>query len=851
MKRICLLLILMSLIAVNTFAQQKNAFKGNDLAVTWQVVENGHNNKTQSLTALTFTNKGKASLPEKGWKIYFNFARAITNGSETGNVIIDHINGDLFSISPKQGFAGIQPGQQFKTEFVSSDWVVNFTDAPAGFYFVNDGENIGVTMADVTVLPSTEPKQYLRFSGDKIGVITAQDIYNQNKNTQDISESQLTKVFPTPISYKETGGVFILTGDTKIIIDDAFANGFEHTYLKSLINKFVGLPNKKASTATSIELRKKEMPEDAYQLNVTSNTITIAASTTVGIFYGIQSLLTLMPPNVFAGAQKNISIPTVEVADAPRFGYRAFFLDVARNFQPKQEILKVLDLMALYKLNVFHLHFSDDEGWRIEMPSLPELTQIGSKRGFTRDDKTNLQPSFASGIETANAGTGYYSKADFIEILQYATQRHIQVIPEIESPGHARAAVKSMNARYDKYMQQGNKEEAEKYLLYDLNDTSHYSSVQMWNDNVMNVAMPSVYRFMERVVDDLREMYKEARAPLTTIHMGGDEVPAGVWEKAPAYISLLQKDKSIKSTDDLWYYYYGKMNTMLKQKGLFLSGWEEVGTRKTKLDGQNYVVANPDFVNEHFQLDVWNNVIGWGAEDLAYKLANAGYKVVVSFVSNNYFDMAYQKDFNEPGYYWGGFIDVDKPFYLIPFDYLKNTQQDKLGNPVNKSIFIGKQRLTDFGKSNIVGIKGLLWSENNVNSQRMEYMLLPKLLGLAERAWSKDPDWATEKDSIKSDQLYKTAWSNFANIIGKRELPRLDYYAGGFNYRIPSPGITAEDGVIKANVQLPGFAIRYTTDGSEPTIKSALYTQPIQAKGIIKFKTFDARGRGSKVVSCE
>ncbi len=250
-----------------------------------------------------------------------------------------------------------------------------------------------------------------------------------------------------------------------------------------------------------------------------------------------------------------------------------------------------------------------------------------------------------------------------------------------------------MDARYDRLMKEGKKAEAEKYLLRDLEDQSVYRSVQGWNDNVINVAVPSVYNFVERVVDDVVGMYKEADAPLQRIHFGGDEVPAGVWEKSPAYHALKKNHPEIESTDDLWYYFYGKVNGILKQRGLTLYGWEEIGMRKTTLDGGPRYIPNPDFVNEKFQVDVWNNVLGWGAEDLAYRLANSGYKVVLSCVTHLYFDMAYYKSFEEPGYYWGAFVDINKPYDFIPFDYFKNANEDKFGGRVG-SIDFHRQRKT-------------------------------------------------------------------------------------------------------------------------------------------------------------
>jgi hexosaminidase len=465
------------------------------------------------------------------------------------------------------------------------------------------------------------------------------------------------------------------------------------------------------------------------------------------------------------------------------------------------------------------------------------------------DSKNFLPASHGSGPDTGRfPGSGYYSRADYIEILKYATERHIMVVPEIETPGHARASIKAMDARYRRLLAEGKPAEAGKYMLHDLKDSSAYESVQYWNDNVIDVSLPSTYTFFTTVINDIIGLYAEAGAPLKTIHFGGDEVPAHVWEKSPAYLALKATHPEINNTGDLWYYFYGRINQMLKAKGLYLSGWEEMGLRKTLLDGKPDYVPNPDFTPEHLQTEVWNNSIGGGQEDLAYKLANAGYKVVLSSVTNMYFDMAHYKSFDEPGYYWGAFVDVDKPFSFIPFDYFKNTTVDKNGLPLNKNIFIGKQRLTDYGKGNIIGLQGCLWGENIKNPERMEYMAFPSILGLAERAWSANPQWATEPDTAKSHILYQQAWSNFVNVLGKRELPRLTYLNGGYNYRIPKPGVILQDDKYFANMQLPGFTIRYTTDGTNPDANSPIYKDAVTNTGKpVKFRAFDNKGRGSNV----
>lgn len=844
MKWLNIPFIILILLGNATKAQTNKQFDAKDLNVTWQLNTNNYQNQSQALSSLVIRNNGKGVFPATGWTLYFNYNREILEEGVTGDVIIKHINGDIFQLKPATGFKGIKPGKSNIVTYISDGEILNYTSAPSGFYIVWDQNPLkGVSVANYKIEPIKDTT--IRF-------VTPEITFHKNKVIQDVPESKLIKIFPTPLTYQEMAGEFILDANVRVTFDPEFKK--EADFLTEEIKTLTGINNQANSETNSgkISLKIDTMPEGAYTLSVQPGKIEISASTNSGIFYGIQSLRTLMPPNAWAGTNAAVKIPAVLVTDAPRFGYRSLMLDVARNFQPKQQIFKVLDLMALYKLNVLHFHFSDDEGWRIEIPSLPELTGIGSKRGHTTDSKEFLPASYGAGPEPGhNPGSGYYSKADFIEILIYANNRHIQVIPEIESPGHSRAAIKAMDARYDKFMKQGNKEEAERYLLRDVNDHSKYSSAQLWTDNVMCVALPSTYTFLEKVIDELISMYSEAKAPLRTIHLGGDEVPAGTWERSPVCRELINTDPEINTTNDLWYYYFGKVNSILKSRNLFLSGWEEAAMRETTLNGVKHFIPNPTFVNENFQVNVWNNGIGWGSEDLPYRLANAGYKVVLSCVSNQYFDLAYEKSPEEPGYYWGGFLDTDKPFYFIPFNYFKNTKEDTDGNPISESLFMGKDRLTDYGKSNIVGIQGLLWAENVRSPEMQEYLLLPKLLGLAERAWAKDPDWATEKDTDKSRQMYDEAWSVFATILGKRELPRLDYFKNGFNYRIPAPGAIIQDGSVLCNLQFPGLVLRYTTNGTEPDAGSKIYMSPVTEKGTIKVCAFTTQGRKGRTVTLQ
>ncbi|MFN8354327.1 MAG: family 20 glycosylhydrolase [Spirosomataceae bacterium] len=834
-------------------AQKKTvAFQPANLSIDWQLVTNHHNGEDQFLYTLTLTNTDKKlSLPATGWTIYYNANRDVIKKDVGHGLEMFRVHGDLFYLRPTTNFKGIKPGESIVLQCIGDAWAFNISDAPAGYYWVWDNApTTSIAITKTTARPPADINKFKRSPNQPNDQITPQMVFEQNKSIVDIPAEQLPRILPTPVSYLEQAGSFTITASTTIVSEGAFEQ--EARYLADELEVFLGakLSVGTISSNTIVFRTDASLAPEAYRLHISPSGIEIAAATPAGAFYGIQSLKSLLPLTAWKSPMSSLSVSCALINDSPRFGYRGLHVDVARNFQTKAQLFRVLNWMALYKLNKLHFHFSEDDAWRLEIPALPELTSVGAKRGHTLDSKTHMPASYGSGGDINNPQSDFYTRQDYLDILRFAKARHIEVIPEIETPGHARAAIKAMNARYERLMQEGKPEEANAYLLADPSDQSVYLSAQYFTDNVMCIALPSVYRFLETTLDAIMAMHQEAGMPLKTIHMGGDEVPAGVWEKSPLCQALLKQlpaDK-YKQTSDLWIYYWEKVNQIVKQRGLYLSGWEEMGMRESKVDDNKVMMVNPTFANQNFHTYVWNTVIGWGTEDLPYRLANGGYKVILCPVSNLYFDLAYQKDFDEVGYYWGGFVDTDKPFYFIPFDYLKNTKVDRFGNPIDPKTLQGKDRLTDYGKTNIVGIQGHLWSENIRSAGALEYAAFPKVLALAERAWAADPEWATTKNTQQSETLYQKAWSIFVNTVGKRELFKLNYYQGGANFRIPTVGAKTENGAIIANIQLPGMTIRYTTDGSEPTPQSKPYEGPITQKGVIRLRAFDAASRGSRTI---
>jgi len=775
-------------------------------------------NGGSSRAAFILTNREAKALPARGWAIYFDALHSADSGSVGSGFQIQDVMADLHRIVPTAGFVGLPPGASVRIPY-RTDLLLNRSFAPAGPYIVFDNApDVGVPLNDYVAAPF-ERRQV---------VMTPDAQFARDAMVRDIPTGDLPPIFPTPVQVTKGSGQLRLSAMPQIVapaeLRDYAALATE--YLRPYF------PPGARPGAVRLQLdvpivREGQYSSEGYELVVDSTGVRIVGNSRIGLFYGLQSLRSLLPSPSPDGS---LVLPALRVVDAPRFGYRGFMLDVARNFHPKASVLRTLDLMARYKLNVLHLHLTDDEGWRIEIAGLPELTTVGARRGHTLDSKSFLPPAFGSGPQVGRPfGSGFYSRAEYMEIVRYAAARYIEVIPEIEMPGHARAAIKSMETRPE-------------YRLSDPDDRSVYRSVQGYPDNVMNPALPSTYDFIERVVMDLAAMHREAGAPLRHIHMGGDEVPGGVWQGSPAVQKFMQT-LGLTNVDDLWYAFYFHVEQILKDRNLRPSGWEEIAVRKTRRDGRPATIVNPSFAERGWRAYVWNNVPGWGAEDLAYRLANGGYDVVLSPVTNYYFDLAWNQNPEEIGLDWGGYIDMQKPFQFIPFDYYRNTRLDRQGNPLPAGAFAGKDRLTDYGKSHIVGIQGNLWSETLGGDGRLDYMLLPKLFGLAERAWAADPAWATEQDSAKAGSLYREDWSRLVNVVGKRELPRLDREVPGLNYRIPTPGLRAEGGMVRCSVELPGFTLRYTTDGSEPTVRSAAVRGSIPLRGTVRVAAFNTTGR--------
>jgi hexosaminidase len=297
----------------------------------------------------------------------------------------------------------------------------------------------------------------------------------------------------------------------------------------------------------------------------------------------------------------------------------------------------------------------------------------------------------------------------------------------------------------------------------------------------------------------------------------------------------------IDSYKNLQKVFFRRIQEYIAGKNLNVGGWEEIAQNFAE-DGS--WTTNPDFANSNVVPYVWNSL--WGAEDLSNKLANDGYPVVLSSVANFYFDLAYNKDPRESGLYWAGFVDTRDAFSFVPFDMFKSIHVSSFGKEYKDEDFEGMVKLEVEARSNILGLQGQLWSETVKGQDMMEYYILPKLMGLAERAWFGQAKWGSIEDESTRGVETDKAWNRFANVLGRKEFPRLDRLYGGYNYRLAPPGAKVENMRLIVNTAYPGMEVRYTTDGSDPTKDSPVYTGTLEVgTELIKLSTFDSRGRSS------
>ena len=545
------------------------------MSIHWEM---GQNDVQPGICELyyTITNLSDEPITNEGWTLYFNYMSLHPIYTEGDQILQTELQASYHSITPTADFQPLMPdsSRTFKLRFKGN--AIRQTSRPEGFFLVKgkckNGKVKGGKPISIpcTYAPFTRPEQMKRgiVTWEKTPYADGPYVYDYVQNILSGEEKFVQPLLPQPKKMEYTDGVCEVAKAEIVVRTDA------------------------------------NMVSEGYTMIITPTTITIEASDEAGIFYAKQTL-----------KQWGELVPCGRVTDYPDLHHRGIMLDVVRNYYPVDSIYRILDIMAYHKLNVLHFHLSDDEAWRLEIPGLPQLTDIGSKRGYTVDESECLLPMYCGGWDP-NAPTtanGYITREKYIELLRYAGALHIRVIPEIDMPGHMRACKKAM----------GN-------LLTDSAfDARVYKSAQNYTDNVIDVTKPYAIEFIDHVVTEIVKMHEEAGHPLTIFNIGGDEVPKGA----------LTKEEHQAFIDEVL--------AILNRYNLQPMGWEEI-THFCPAESKAICYS-------------WLN-----SDTKPLEMAEAGYPVVLANANRLYFDFAYCNHHEEKGLNWGGYTDEYRSFDWEP-----------------------------------------------------------------------------------------------------------------------------------------------------------------------------------------
>ncbi|MDD3265928.1 MAG: beta-N-acetylhexosaminidase [Burkholderiales bacterium] len=587
----------------------------------------------------------------------------------------------------------------------------------------------------------------------------AQDRINENWANSQPAKDNIVNIVPSPVSIRQ-GALGDYTFNKTIAVHNQLDEN------NNVVNDFVAILKKDLNISASIDnegnaetgivitnfinpIAINNNPE-GYRLSVTSDGVVIEALTQTGVYYAFQTLRQIY-------IQGNGHLPAVTITDYPQFKYRGVLLDVARHYFTPDEIKKLIDIMAASKLNTLHLHLSDDEAFRIDIPQYPSLTSIGAVRGLGQTIganmliQNNLDMTNLSQINYPLANTPYgggYTANDISNIIKYANDNQITVIPEIDIPGHARALIKSLPES-----------------MVDYNDNSQYLSVQGYKDNVLPVCTYdtdiSIGQQFTKTIDDIINSTAKLFSNQTTVYninneisIAGDEVSSAAWTNSSScrneWSSLSALDKS-----QLFIQKFSNNNS-----DLTLSGWQQSVQDDNGVIGQNVLQSH-----QSGHIWVWNPS-NHGGINQAVTLANANYPVVLAFADKTYFDLAYSPSIAEPGFTWAG-------KYMDTYNTL---------DVAHSSSQVLK---TTTNPQNILGIEGALWSENLASFDHLMYMAMPKLPALAEASWS------SGSNTFNNQELN---WQDFATRMGCGESGFVGHLAKiyNINYRGYPNGISNE-----------------------------------------------------------
>ena len=797
-----------------------------EIEVVYEIKKMNDGNFDVSLSILNLTNVDFDSV----WSLHWNQQSSIVNNeSIPENIKYKYVAGQSYNILSFGKDYHLNSNGSISIDFNQLGIVSRISDLPVGGFIVTNNHIIDVKFT----------YNWKNAVGiEKLDAPSSKDRYELYAPGNVLDKSELELIIPTPSKLTLLDGESSLKSEYKVFVDESL--NLDINTVKSLFAENFNMVLNNSTNYDISVLYIDNLIEESYKLFIDQNKISIEASDRAGALYGLQSLKQIF----LASKLENNTLKHIYISDAPRFSYRGMLLDISRNFYGPDKIKQILDYLSFFKINHLDFRLTDDEGWRLEIPGLEELTEVGSKRAYTKDEFESLIPMYGSGPDINSTGSGYLSRVDFIEILQYADNRNIRIIPQISYPSHMRSAIISMDVRYQKYMELGNQEEAEKYLLSDPDDESEYYSAQGFDDNIACICRESAFTFYEKVIDEIYLMYQEAGVDLNKFGVAADELPYGAWQKSPICDQFMEENSISGDYNALYEIMQRRVYDKLSSYNATMTGWDDILLKLTEKN-QSETQIKDFFKGDDILLFVWKNDWGQGRQDMIYKYANLGYKTVMSNSSAFYFDMVDDKDLDNIGLSWSGYADYKDMWTVDVYDIFNDSYGVKKNN-ISKEYIESSEKLNPNNRDNIIGIQSQIWSETIRNEDILDYMFMPNIIVFSQKAWSQDPEWMKISDKTKREFTLNYEWNKFTNTIGQRVLPIIDNIYDGLSYDLPKPGGIIKNDSLYANSVFPGLNIKYTIDGSLPDIESMNYNSPVKLNqdDIVNLRLFDNKGRG-------
>ncbi|MBQ7941627.1 MAG: family 20 glycosylhydrolase [Muribaculaceae bacterium] len=791
------------------------------ISVKWIMGENGVQPNKYSGKYI-FTNISDEELGNN-WSFYYNQFPRTMKINEDAPLSLKTVKKGYFYFTPNEKYRPLAPGDSIVIDIIQNGSHPGICFGPDGGHFAFHGEKaIGVPFIRTEM---NNPLQWAAKGKEYVNYPDGNFMFKKNAEINPESADNALGVYdimPTPKKISKSGKNITVPGNIKTEYSEKSLDIAAAYLAEKASGCGISVTEKADFTVSMSLLNDNSKDYEYYTLQVTGKGIKIAGNSPTSVLNGVKTFIAALERT--GGTNE---LQEVTITDYPDLRHRGMMLDIARNYTPYESVKDFIDILASYKINIFQFHFNDDEAWRLEIPGIPELTSFGSRKGMTHDEKDFLMQTYAGNgnpDDNTTSANGYITTDEFIELIKYAHNRGVEIIPEIETPGHSRAVILSMKNRYNKYIDT-DPEKAEEFVVWDNNDTTSYISVQGYSDNVLNLAMPGTYRFVKRIIDELEAMYNKAGIKLKTVHIGGDEVPDGAWEHSPA-IKKMKEEGGYSTIRQIEEYYIDQITSYLEKKGIKAGAWQEAALKHP--DDFHKKIAK-----RFYMINGWSTV---GSRDtIPYYIANNGYPVILSNANNFYLDFMYSRHQDEPGHNWGGVVDEFTSWDAQPFNVYRSARR-AISGKINDLSTIEKGKPAIVKKENIVGIQGQLWAETIRGYKTVQHYVFPKIFGIVERAWNAYPAWGADNEDSK---LYLEERAHYNLKIGLKELPQLA--KRGAEFHIGQPGIIEKDGKLIANKQYPGVTIRYTFDGSTPNENSPEWLAPVTIPSgttLVKAKAF-------------